>query len=322
MHAFVTLFNQKYLLQGIVLIKSIISNSFSEIIYIICLDDKTYSILEKNKFKRVVLIKIEDLETNDLKEVKKNRTFAEYCWTLTPFSIKYLFYINDSITSVTYLDADIMFLRNIKLLYQNFFESKKKVLITYHGYDPIYDASEFSGRHCVQFLTFKKNNDHILDVWCNQCLDWCYNRYEDGKFGDQMYLNKWDDTYFDAVASIENINYLLAPWNANRFPYSEACLFHFHGLKTYHYKNRLIFDIGKYFIPDACYKNVYIPYFKAIKDEFDLIDHKDKVNIFNPISFTILFKAYVIKYVLNNFKIFFVFKNSILINRFMRFRQI
>lgn len=322
MHAFVTLFNHKYLLQGIVLIKSIISYSFSEIIYIICLDDTTYSILEKKKFNRVVLIKIENIETNELKEVKKTRTFAEYCWTLTPFSIKHLFNINDSITSVTYLDADIMFLRNIKLLYQNFFESKKKVLITYHGYDPIYDASEFSGRHCVQFLTFKKNNDYILDKWSNQCLDWCYNRHEEGKFGDQMYLHKWDETYFDAVATIENINYLLAPWNANRFPYSEACLFHFHSLKIYYYKNKLIFDIGKYFVPDACYKNVYVPYFKAIKYEYDQIDYKDRAYLSNPINFITLLKTYVVKYILNKFKIFFLFKNSILINRFMRYRQI
>jgi len=303
MHAYVTLFNVRYLLQGIILIKSFLSKNNTDCFYILCLDDTTYNVLESYKFNRVILINKKTFESNNLIEIKKSRTFGEYCWTITPFSIKYIFQNNNIIDSVTYVDADIIFLRNTKLLYQNFFELHKNVLLTYHGYDPSYDASEHSGKYCVQFLTFKKDNNGILENWAKQCLDWCYNRYEDGKFGDQMYLNDWEEVYFEDVSTISNYNFLLAPWNANRFPYSEACLYHFHSLKIYMWNNKFIFDIGLYYIPDPCYKNIYLPYFNMIKSEFNNINGKNIPGILNNGNIIMFFKAFAIHYIFKWLKI-------------------
>ena len=34
-----------------------------------------------------------------------------------------------------------------------------------------------------------------LKKWTNQCLEWCYYKLEDGKMGDQKFLDEWPKLY-------------------------------------------------------------------------------------------------------------------------------
>jgi hypothetical protein len=66
------------------------------------------------------------------------------------------------------------------------------VLITDHGYAPEYDQSATSGQYCVQFMTFERDGgEPVRRWWEERCIEWCYARFEDGKFGDQKYLDDW-----------------------------------------------------------------------------------------------------------------------------------
>ena len=96
-------------------------------------------------------IRIKEIETPDLSKVREERTKREYCWTLSPQCFEAVRIRCPEAESITYLDADMFFLRSPVGLFDEL-ERKKSVLITDHHYAPEYDASLRSGRYCVQYF--------------------------------------------------------------------------------------------------------------------------------------------------------------------------
>ena len=82
-----------------------------------------------------------------------------------------------------------------------------------------------------------------LGWWHDRCIEWCYQRFEDGRFGDQKYLDDWP-TRFEGVHVLEHPGGGLAPWNisAHRLGESEGSVlvdgqplifFHHHALHLF-----------------------------------------------------------------------------------------
>ena len=92
------------------------------------------------------------------------------------------------------------------------------VLITPHNYAAEYSHLEVSGIYCVQFVTFRRDKwgTTALDWWRDRCIEWCFGRLEDGKFGDQKYLDDWPER-FEGVHVLRHPGAGLAPWSATRF---------------------------------------------------------------------------------------------------------
>src|SRR5690606_1115849 len=106
------------------------------------------------------------------------------------------------------------------------------------SYAPEYDQTLASGRFCVQFMTFRNTAAglSVLRWWQDRCLEWCCNRIEDGKFGDQKYLDDWPSRFADQVHVLQQVEKTLAPWNLSRFckpgvAVANPVLYHFHGLR-------------------------------------------------------------------------------------------
>lgn len=275
---FCTLFDLGYLPQGIALYKSLQRHVSKFTLWVLCMDKAVESALERMGLPNVKLIPLEEVETAELLAAKSTRSHGEYCWTLSPFLPKFILDHNLLISRVTYLDADTWLLKSPGPIFEEFEKSGKHVLYTEHGYAPEYDQAESSGKYCVQLLIYRNSKEtrNVLNWWGNQCLDWCYARNEDGKMGDQKYLEQWQKKFPNETYVLQNLKFTLAPWNVTRFNIDDAIIYHFHGLR--------IFDTGRvklwdfYSIPKPAFKAAYPSYISDITQATEMC-RKNKIKL-------------------------------------------
>jgi len=261
---FVTLFDSNFLIQGLALHSSLTRECGDFTLWILCLDEEVLSRLEVINLPNVNCLYLPALETTELLEVRANRSKAEYCWTLTPWSIKWVFDADPGISRVTYIDADMYFFADPYQIFSSFEKSGKSVLITDHGYAPENDQSKYSGKFCVQFVTFTSGDGQlVLDWWRDRCMEWCYDKIENNLFGDQRYLESFEQILPGGIYCIDDADpSFQAPWNSQKFCYSRSVAYHFHGLR--HMGNKLCF-LTDYTIPQVVLANIYSPYLARVE---------------------------------------------------------
>jgi hypothetical protein len=214
---FCTLFDKNYLSRGIALYNSLAENCGEFHLYIFAFDETAGRILNELNLEKATVISLKDFEDEQLLEVKPTRSVAEYCWTSTSSTILYVLE-NYNVESCTYLDADMFFYSDPSVLLEEM--GSKSILITEHRYSPQYNKEVKSGKYCVQFVTFKNDENGLkaLRWWRDRCLEWCYARYEDGKFGDQLYLDDWTER-FEGVHVLEHPGGGIAAWNVQQYEF-------------------------------------------------------------------------------------------------------
>lgn len=259
---YVTLFDRNYASRALALYRSLLRHSNPFFLWVIALDDYTEELFVRLGLENVEVVPIREVETDELLRAKDGRTFAEYCWTLTPFVFDVVFVREPTAKSVTYIDADVWLVQSTEPLVAEFHHSNADVLITEHAYYPAFDVTATSGYFCVQFLSVKRDvAKDIIERWKSQCLEWCFSYPEDGKFGDQGYLNEWPALYGTRVFVSEKKQAFQGPWNALRFPYGEALTYHFH---SFVYLGDGRYSVGLYPIPKPHQKNLYAPYVQDV----------------------------------------------------------
>ena len=261
MEHYVTLFDGGFLPQGLALYRSLVRLDEPFRLWVLCVDEAAYHALVSLNFKEIKPLSLKALETPALLAVKEGRNRAEYCWTLTPFAPRFVFQSDPRVQRVTYLDADLWFLRSPKPIFSEFEGAEKSVLITEHAYHPPYDLTETSGRFCVQFMTFVKGaSEPVRQRWEDQCLEWCFDRIQDGRFGDQKYVDAWPTEFSGLVHVLEHPAWTRAPWNVLRFQDKSPIFYHFHGLRL----SRWGILRGSYPIPRSAMDAFYKTYFEDI----------------------------------------------------------
>jgi hypothetical protein len=262
-------------------------------LYIFAFDDKSLEVLTKLKLEKATVVSLKEFEDPGLLKVKSTRTLAEYCWTCTSSVI--LYSINTfKLHHCTYLDSDLFFYSDPQILID---EAKgKSVIITEHRYSPQYNYAVERGKYCVQFVYFKNDERgmKVLNWWRNACIEWCYARMEDGKFGDQKYLDNWLNK-FEGVHELKHLGGGLAPWNIQQYDlykknekvflkekHSEkeysAVFFHFHYLKFF--KNNIVLLTAHYDLDKKIKELFYYPYIKKLQKIKSSVQKID--NSFDP----------------------------------------
>lgn len=271
---FCTLFDSNYLSRGLALYESLKQHSSDFHLYVVAFDDKCYEFLKNLQYDSLTPISLKDFEDPRLLEVKPTRSIAEYCWTCTASVVRYC--INTfELSSCTYIDADMVFYADPAMLIEEIGDNS--IAITEHRYSREYNTSKITGVYCVQFVYFKNDERGLtaLNWWRERCLEWCYAYVEDGKFGDQRYLDDWL-TRFPGTHVVQHLGCGIAPWNVQQYRFEKngnktilinkkdgskfpVVFFHYHGLKFFT-DNIVQFTGALYYINEEVKQLFYIPY--------------------------------------------------------------
>lgn len=265
---FVTLFDSHYLPLGLCLYRSLEEHARPFHLWIVAMDDACAEALAQMQLVNATVLRLAELESDALRAVKSDRSVGEYCWTLTPFLPSAVLQRAPQVERVTYLDADLFFFQPPGVLLDELAQSGKHVLITEHAFAPEYAHNIRYGRFCVQFVTFRNTPQakRVLEWWQARCLEWCYGREEDGKFGDQKYLDDWPSRFRGIVHVLRVPQLALGPWNADRFlvdPALRPVFFHFHGFRVAPGRRLLLYS--RYRLGPAT-QRLYDQYVAAFRD--------------------------------------------------------
>ncbi len=273
--------------RGLAMYDSLLTHCTDFHLYVVAFDDVVIHVLNKLKLEKISIISLKEFEDIHLLNIKPSRSYVEYMWTCTPSVILYC--IKEfNLDHCTYLDADLYFFDNPeKLLVE---ANTSSILLSKHNYTPRYDKSNLSGIYCVQFMLFRNTTYGMrtLNWWRNACIDWCYNRYENGKFGDQKYLDDWTER-FEGVHVLEHLGGGVAPWNVQQYTLVsshsknnetvsspirllwscqakaqsikenefEIIFFHFH---YFRFLSEMKVDLGTFQIDKEIIQQIYVPY--------------------------------------------------------------
>lgn len=275
MEHFVTLFDSGFLPQALSLHASLRDQAEPFRLWAICMDAVAEQALVRLGYEDLQPIPLSEVEAAfpALLGVKGSRSRGEYCWTMTPFSYAAVWMRDPEASRVTYLDADLCFYGPASSLLAEMDANGADALITDHAYAPEYRQEGTSGRFCVQFLPLRNTvkGREIASWWQDRCIEWCFARFEDGKFGDQKYLDDWDVRWPGAVRVLEETTLTQAPWNASHLHRGEdrKGIYHFHNLRLY--RGGLTKLWHSYSITASAETEFYRPYVKRLKSSMALL---------------------------------------------------
>jgi hypothetical protein len=273
---FCTYFDRRYIARAVTLVHSLRKYHPDRFhLFAVCLDDVALNVMRGLAIPGVELITLAEIERGDdsLVAVKPGRSQVEYYWTCTPTILLRILERNPSIDVLTYTDADLYFYGSaIPLIHEM---ADKAALIHEHRFSEHIPYLRF-GRFNVGLLCFR-NDDRgkkVLADWRSDCLSWCYERQEDGKFGDQAYLDNWEERY-PYICITKNIGAGMAPWNQDQYRVRDhlgqvyingqpLIFYHFQGLRQLNastfapHRNRL------YRFTRSHIENVFVPYFREL----------------------------------------------------------
>ena len=164
------------------------------VLAVLAVDSESEKVLDTLKLPGMINVSAKELENDELKEIKKQRNPNEYCWTLKPVFLLYLYERFKKTRIYTYVDSDILFFSNPLQLFKR--HDKCSVLLSTHKV-----IRKANGG----FAAFMRGNIayEALKWWKDSCLKWCYCRNDNGRFGDQGYLDSMRVKY-KGVAYIDS----------------------------------------------------------------------------------------------------------------------
>jgi hypothetical protein len=239
-----TYFDHRYLPQGLALYNSMRQHIGDFHLSVLALDERCATVLRGLRLKDVEIINLGELEKADpeFQKSRLNRSLVEFYFTSTSCFLHHLLKTRNEIDRLTYIDADTYFFADPGVIERE--AEKSSIVITPHRFRPELTLSHLKfGAYNVGWLSFKQDQAGLacLAHWRKQCLEWCKDEPEEGRFGDQGYLDEWPKLYPSTLV-LDRPGFNEAPWNIRPDNISRKdghvfidhwplVLFHFQGLQ-------------------------------------------------------------------------------------------
>ena len=277
MNYFCTYFDVNYLIRGLALYRSLMRWATPCTLYVLCMNDETYQILVSLKLPGLIPVLLSDFENSDIElvRVKSSRTLIEYYFTCTPALPIYLLKQNPEIEAIHYCDADMFLYSSFSSVLQTF--KGKSIQLIPHCFPPAKLFAERSGKYNVGLVSFRRDVNGIaaLEWWRKCCIEWCYDRWENGLYADQKYLDEMPGL-FKNVSVVDSKGVFAAPWNIGLYRVHkvngkvfvndrELVVYHVEGVKAL-WSGVILFYSQRFFyrIPSSVKKLIYIPYIREL----------------------------------------------------------
>ncbi len=209
-----SLWDRNYCAKGLALYESLTKHSSEPFtLHVLAMCSQTEKILNELALPNMHVMSLGAFELAlNLKPIREGRSWAEYCWTVASSLMEYLMPWLGS-EGITYLDSDLMFYGDPKEIFDEV--GQRSLGIIPHRFPDDRRFMERNGIYNVGWVSARNTEAgrRCIARWAAQCREWCFARNEDGKFGDQSYLDTWPTDFPGEVAAIENPGAGLAPWN-------------------------------------------------------------------------------------------------------------
>tara|TARA_B100000242_G_scaffold273048_1_gene226385 strand:+ start:23670 stop:24632 length:963 start_codon:yes stop_codon:yes gene_type:complete len=279
MDYYCTLFDINYSPYGLTMYSSLKRHSDNFVLFILCLDDETHKTITLMHLPEVKLISVSDLENSDnsLISAKKNRSKVEYFFTCKPYLLLHIFDLFQEVNSLTYVEADLFFYANPNLILHSI--EDYSILITPHNFSTHYSNMAKYGMYNAGWMSFKKDENSLkcLSWWRNVCYAWCYKELNENRYGDQKYLDEWENR-FNNVRIVDNKGANLGTWNIENYNIrvinnnifidnEQLIFFHFHSFKKFSkwiYFTGYVKTLSTRVIREKIYKPFMYEYIKSV----------------------------------------------------------
>jgi hypothetical protein len=238
-------FDSHYLPRALVLFASLDRHDPGWSAHVLALDEACERALRGLGRTNLTVTNLAQLEAAEprLLQVKGQRNRVEYYFTCGPAFLDQVLGGLAAGEGLTYVDADLCFYSPPQPVYAEL--ARASVGLVEHRFSARNQKSLPAGRFNVGWLFFRQdsNGSAALRWWKERCLEWCFDRFEDGKYADQLYLEGLA-AQFQGVHSVQHPGVNVAPWNVDGLTLSRGeapeglqvsgqplVVYHVHGVK-------------------------------------------------------------------------------------------